>query len=306
MLYNIGGLWLYFEGNNPYFVERCKVFQKDPAEKKPEDCDIRVSMKLSRALRKPSGALLDGIKDAALLHKKPPLEGYYLYSSLLTLENEKLKRNGIPSVLDANPDWSNIIIKYIPDDSTKYYNPDGSSVNWNEFSSFLSAGIAFRYMLIKKGGLQIHSSSLEYKGKGLIFSAPSGTGKSTHTGLWKELYKDDVIILNDDRPAIRYIDGAPMLCGTPWSGSSDSFANKIVPLNCIVMLEQAPVNSIEKLTGQKILQMLMPRCFLPYFDQALMNDSMDTLEKLIKDVSVYLLKCRPDYEAVELVRQCLS
>jgi hypothetical protein len=161
-------------------------------------------------------------------------------------------------------------------------------------------------MLIKKNGIQIHCSSIDYNGKGIIFSAPSGTGKSTHVRLWQELYGNALTVINDDRPAIRYIDGVPMLCGTPWSGTSDNFTNRIVPLYAIVMLEQAPVNSMERLSGPGALQMLMPRCFLPYFDSELMAEALDTLERLIKDVPVYLLKCRPDYEAVELVRKCLE
>ncbi len=305
MLYNIAGLWLYYESENQYFEERCKAFQMEISEKNIEKCDICISAASYKKVRRPQGIEVMKGAEPAVIRKNPPLEGYYIYSLLPTFENGVLKRDRIPQLLDTDPNWSNIRIKYICDDSLPFINNDCSLSNWNEFSSFLLAGVAFRYRLIKKNGLLIHSSSIEYKGKGLIFSAPSGTGKSTHVRLWQELYGDAVTIINEDRPAIRYIDDMPLLCGTPWSGSSDYFTNKNVPLSGIVMLEQAPQNSIEILSGPKVVQLLMPRCFLPYFDAGMMIEALNTLERLVNDVPVYLLKCRPDYEAVELVQKCL-
>jgi hypothetical protein len=303
MLYNIGGLWIYFEGENDYFEERCAVFKRDAGEKTPEECDMRIFLELVDNLQRPEGDTVFGGQEASLIRKAPPDSGFYYFGNDFIMATGERKE---PSIMDANPEWSDIKLRYTKNSKAYVSKDDGTFINWNHYSSFLSIGIAFRNHIVKKNGIQIHCSSIDYQGTGLLFSAPSGTGKSTHMRLWRELYKDDVTIINEDRPVIRYMNNIPMLCGTPWSGTSDSFANKIVPLKTIVMLEQAPTNSIEKLSGGMVLQLLMPRCFMPYFDSELMVEATTTLEKLITDVPVYLLKCRPDYEAVELVRSCLT
>lgn len=302
MLYNLGGLWLHFDGDNEYFEERSMAFLKDASERNPEDCDIRISLELTEDIKKPDGDEICNGEEAIIICKIPPDMGYYIYTNDFIMYNGERKK---PAILDANSEWNDIKLTYVKNDDMFASKDNGLLISLNQYSSFLSIGVAFRTFLIKKNGLQIHSSSIEYNGKGLIFSAPSGTGKSTHVRLWKELYNDEVTIINEDRPAIRYIDGIPMLCGTPWSGTSDNFANKIVPMSSIVILEQSSTNSIEKISGARVLQLLMPRCFLPYFDSELMTEAMNTLERLVTDVPVYLLKCRPDYEAVELVRKCL-
>lgn len=302
MLLNIAGLWLHFKGSNEYFEERSMLFKREDAERVPEQCDIRISLELFDDLKKPEGSIIYSGPESTMLRKNPPEDGYYIYTNDFIMNNGKRKP---PEILDADSSWTDIHLKYVHNDEMFALRPGFSLIQWNQYSSFLSAGIGFRYMLLRREGVQIHCSSIDYKGKGLIFSAPSGTGKSTHVGLWCELFGDDVTIINEDRPAIRYIDNAPMICGTPWSGTSDNFVNKIVPLSGIVMLEQAPENTIERLSGPIVLQLLMPRCFLPYFDAELMVEAMNILERLVKDVPVYLLKCRPDYEAVELVRKCL-
>ena len=302
MLYNIGGLWIYFHGDNRYFEERSEVFRKADYEKLPAECDMRISFKLFDSLQKPEGEYVFGGQEAVTIRKLPPDSGYYVFGNDFIMASGDRKE---PSILDTNLGWSDVKLKYVLSDNMYVSKDDGFLVNWNQYSSFLSMGLAFRNLLIKKNGLQIHCSSIDYHGKGIVFSAPSGTGKSTHVRLWCELYGEDVTIINEDRPAIRYIDNTPMICGTPWSGTSDNFSNKIVPLSGIVMLEQSPDNTIEKLSGYSILQMLMPRCFLPYFDAGMMIEALNTLERLVNDVPVYLLKCRPDYEAVELVQKCL-
>ena len=70
-------------------------------------------------------------------------------------------------------------------------------------------------MLINHDGLVIHSSSIAFRDKGIIFTAPSGTGKSTHVNLWEQTFGREVTVVNDDTPAIRFINDVPMLSGTP-------------------------------------------------------------------------------------------
>lgn len=303
MLYNIGGLWIHFEGENKYFEERSISFRRENSERRPEECDMRISMELYDDITRPDGEEVIGGVESVIIRKNYPEKGYYVFSNDFEMNGGERKK---PSIIESNLTWNDIKLKFVKNEKMFASEDNGTLIQWNQFSSFLSMGVAFRNLLITKNGLQIHSASIEFEDKGIIFSAPSGTGKSTHVRLWRELYGDKVIIINEDRPAIRYINDKPMLCGTPWSGSSDHFVNKIVPLNYIVLLEQAPVNSIERLYGFRALQMLMPRCFLPFFDSDLMNKAMNMLDRLLNDVPVYLLKCLPNYDAVELVRKCLK
>jgi hypothetical protein len=304
MFYNIGGLWIHLNGLNDYFSSRSISFMKQPGKDiKPGTCDMQILIELYEKIKIPDGKKIHIGDDTVMLKKTPPEQGYYIY-----LENyeENRKNSNKVALMDINDTWS--FIKLIYEKTNQMFIPINSEVmvSWVQYHSFLSMGVAYRNLLIRKNGLQIHSSSIEFEGKGLIFSAASGTGKSTHTRLWKKLYGNKVSIVNDDRPAVRYINNIPMLCGTPWSGSSDNFTNQIVPLNCIVMLEQSTYNSIEEVKVSKALQLLMPRCFMPYYDKNMMNEAMNTLEKLISDVPVYHLKCLPEYKAVELVMKCIN
>lgn len=162
--------------------------------------------------------------------------------------------------------------------------------------------ILFRTKILFHKGLVIHAAAIEHQGKGIIFSAPSETGKSTQASLWKQYMGASII--NGDRPAIRLIDNNPYVYGTPWSGSSSDFKNCRAPLSAIVMLEQAPENSLIKLDKSKALNYLLPRCFLPYQNSNLMTLALDNLTMIIETTPIYLLKCKPDKEAVELVYQC--
>lgn len=164
--------------------------------------------------------------------------------------------------------------------------------------------IAFRTTLLFYQGLVVHAAAIKYKNKGIVFSGHAEVGKSTQANLWKTHMGAKV--LNGDRPALRDVNGEILVYGTPWSGSSNDFINESAPLSAIIILEQNKENSIKKLSMFEALSILTPRCFLPYWDENLMNLALSNLESIISKVPIYLLKCRPDTEAVELVRQCIE
>lgn len=165
--------------------------------------------------------------------------------------------------------------------------------------------VIFRNRILFQQGIVIHAAAIEWEGKGIMFSAPSETGKSTQAELWNRYMGAN--ILNGDRPAVRIIDNQAYVYGTPWSGSSPKFLNTQAPLSAIIILEQAKENSIRKLAPEEVLTRLMPRCFLPYYDDGIiMNLAIDNLERIISLTPIYLLKCKPDREAVELVYECVK
>lgn len=170
---------------------------------------------------------------------------------------------------------------------------------------FFMLGLLFRCRVLAFDGFVLHASSIDYKGRGITFSAPSGTGKSTHTNLWTAYYPDSVRVINDDTPAIRLIHDKPYLFGTPWCGSSFKGINASVPLRYMVVLERGEKNALRRLSAGEILEKLLPRVMLPYYDQAVMEKAMGTFERVIAKVPVFLLKCTPEREAMEIVRSCI-
>jgi len=105
----------------------------------------------------------------------------------------------------------------------------------------------FYTVLLRYGGFMLHSSAVEVDGRAYLFSAPSGTGKSTHTTQWLKLFGDRARIINDDKPAIRIIGGTVYAYGTPWSGKSDLNVNAAVPVQGICVLERSEKNFIKPL-----------------------------------------------------------
>jgi hypothetical protein len=157
--------------------------------------------------------------------------------------------------------------------------------------------IAFRTTILFYQGIVLHASAISYNGKGLVFSAPSGTGKSTHANLWA-VHKG-AEVLNADRPALRIIEDQVRVYGTPWSGTSDQFMNKSAQLHAIFLLEQSLQNKVEMLSPQEALQRLAARCYLPYFDAGLMGMALDNIGLILEKTPVHLLKCRPDKQSEE-------
>lgn len=164
--------------------------------------------------------------------------------------------------------------------------------------------IFFRNCLLQYEGIVIHAAAITCDNKGIIFSAPSGTGKTTQAKLWKKYMGAKII--NADRPAIRTIEEVTYIYGTLWNGTSKEYTNARVRLHMIVMVEQSPTNEIIRLIGKEAVAKVMPRCFLPYCTHEIMDLALKNIEKIIGKTPVYLLKCRPDKEAVELVNQCLE
>lgn len=170
---------------------------------------------------------------------------------------------------------------------------------------YMLTGAAFSDRVARLGGVVMHGSSLAYGGEGVIFTANSGKGKSTHTGLWRERFADAVTIVNDDKPAIRFYDGRPVMFGTPWSGSTALNRNISVPLKAIVVIEQAPENALRPLTVPEALYHLTGQTVRPYYDSENGVRTLDAVARLVETVPCYLLQCTVSQEAVSLVHDTL-
>lgn len=162
---------------------------------------------------------------------------------------------------------------------------------------YLSTGCIFYYRLLKFGGFMLHSSCIAYNGKAYIFSADSGMGKSTHTSLWQK-HLDGVQMINDDKPAIRLIDGQFYAIGTPWSGKTNQNSDIAVPVGALALLGRGETNSIVKGNATRAVPFLLRQTMLP--SKAENTDLLvELMDKFIRSVPIYDFQCNISEDAVK-------
>jgi len=155
------------------------------------------------------------------------------------------------------------------------------------------------YILDKKNGTLFHGSVIEYNGEGYAFTARSGTGKSTHSRLWRELLGDRVKMVNDDKPIVRIVNGVPMVYGTPWKGKHRLGGIKGVPLKAVCRIVQAKENEIREVPIKEFLPTFFIQCYRPENREG-SEKFLDFLDGLLKTVKLYELKCNISEEAAKL------
>lgn len=163
---------------------------------------------------------------------------------------------------------------------------------------YMLTGSDFYTDLVKFDGILLHSSCVVVDGVAYAFSADSGTGKSTHTQLWLKRFGDRAYMLNDDKPAIRIIDGKVYACGTPWSGKYDYSTPKVVPLGGICFLERSEDNWIKPAETSKAVYNIFSQT-VRRFGAKGMNKVFDILEQIFAKVPIYQLGCNISDEAVD-------
>lgn len=162
----------------------------------------------------------------------------------------------------------------------------------------------FYSYMSKKQTLLMHASAVEYEGQGIVFTAASGVGKTTQAELWAK-YKN-AKILNGDKVFLKQEEDGIHAWGSPWKGSSPYACNESAKLRAIVVLEQAKENSIQKLNVLESIQYFVPHIFFPCWDEECERAVLTFLDKVLEETAVYLLKCRPDEEAVELLASVIK
>jgi len=167
---------------------------------------------------------------------------------------------------------------------------------------YIRTGFAFASALLDFDGFCLHASAVALDNKAVLFSAPCGTGKSTHVSLLQKHFgPDKAVIINDDKPALRLREDAFYVYGTPWSGKSDLNANIKVPLQAIVFLEQAEENQIRRLSNKEAVQRLIYQSLRPNSDRDKMSKLLALLDALLKKTDVYQMGCTVSVDAVKLV-----
>lgn len=156
----------------------------------------------------------------------------------------------------------------------------------------------------------MHGASISYEGKGFLFTAPSGTGKSTHIRLWKKYIGDKVKIVNGDKPFIsleQNIDGniEPMIYGTPWAGKERWQRNCMEPLKGICFVQRGTTNTIKKMNPEDCLMLLFKQIYMPK-DATAVGHTLELLDLLTKNVPLYLLTCDISEDAVRCSFETLT
>lgn len=265
---SIAGLpvWMTYNGVTSRFRETLRIFE-DASPKKPaihidyEFCDSPLPFP------EPS----TGINN--MRFQRDPNTGQY-----------RMWEDGQPLLLTAQPGWEQVkILSRLP-------------VLPERIEKNLSM-LAFQSRFCLSDGLFMHGAIAELQDRAVVFTGSSGAGKSTQATLWRKHL--GARILNGDKAFLLCKRGETRAFGSPWSGSSPDFSNASAPLQAVVVLRQAGENQIRKLSIPESLSLFATHCYYPYWDAALVEKTMDSLDRLLTHTPVYLLCCRPDKLSVE-------
>ena len=141
--------------------------------------------------------------------------------------------------------------------------------------------------------LLIHGSAVAVDGRGYLFTAKCGTGKSTHTRFWREVFGSRAVMINDDKPFLRITAEGALVCGAPWSGKHGLHSNITVPLQGICILDRGTENRISRLAPEEARSILKNQCQQPLTRE-------DLLETLLEKVGLWHMFCTKDPAAAEV------
>ena len=165
---------------------------------------------------------------------------------------------------------------------------------------YLALRTPFLLKALERGMVMLHSASILYAGKVFCFSAPSGTGKTTHTNLWKKLY--DIDFVNGDLNLLKPGSDSAIVYGTPWCGTSGIFTRDTLPLGGIVFLKQAHINKVTAVSGGERFTKLVSRLITPAWNHDLCGKICSASASLAASVPMWTLECDVSDGAVEAIK----
>ena len=159
--------------------------------------------------------------------------------------------------------------------------------------------------LLDSNILLFHGSAIAVDGVVYLFTAPSGTGKSTHTRLWRQLLGERAVMVNDDKPFLRITENGVLACGSPWNGKHRLDTNTAVPLKAVCVLERSGENHIRRIPAREALPELFQQSGRPR-DPRQMGQYMDLLDKLTEKVTFYRMGCNMAPEAARMAYEAMA
>ena len=197
-------------------------------------------------------------------------------------------QNVLCSYMQASPDFKGCIVSVMGE-------------TWSQRNYGLNNALmmAYAFASADQYTMLMHASVIRHQGKGYLMTAPSGTGKSTHTRLWY----DNILgcdLMNDDNPVVRIVDGEAIVYGSPWSGKTPCYRNIQAPVGGIVRIQQRPENTIRKFSSLEAFSNLLPAISNMKWDKRVYNGICDGISELIRLCGMYELGCLPDAAAAHL------
>lgn len=175
---------------------------------------------------------------------------------------------------------------------------------WATRSQFLWPQIMLNHLLLHRRGLVFHASYIETRGRAILFTAPSQTGKSTQSELWR--VHRGAEILNGDKAAVMLDGAVPMAHGVPFCGTSGICVDRSLPLGAVVVLSQGRDNTVTPLPPSRAVQALCPNVFTDSHVPQEWQLTLTNLLDLCAGVPVLHLSCTPDERAVEALERALG
>lgn len=166
--------------------------------------------------------------------------------------------------------------------------------------AYMEAAYQFYRQLLNFDGLYLHSSAVIKDGKAYLFSGHSGAGKSTHTRLWLDTFGGDTRIINDDKPALRCIDGRWYAYGTPWCGKDGINRNEKAPLAGICFVKKAEHNRIRPMAPSESIHRILGQTIHRLDEVEALDALIRHLERLVAQIPVYELENLPEPAAARL------
>ena len=159
--------------------------------------------------------------------------------------------------------------------------------------------------LVMRDVLLFHSSAIAVDGKAYLFTAPSGTGKSTHVRLWRKVYGDRVMMINDDKPLLSISPDGAIAHGTPWDGKHHRSNHVSVPIGGICLLGRGEKNRIRRISGVEALPTLMSQTYRPSGAPQIQK-TMELVLQMAKTVPLWKMECNMDPEAAITAYEAMS
>ena len=150
--------------------------------------------------------------------------------------------------------------------------------------------------------LLFHGSVVAVDGVAYLFTAKSGTGKSTHTRFWRQVFGERAQMVNDDTPLLKLTEDGVLACGTPWDGKHRLSSNVCLPLKAICVLERGDVNEIHRISPQEALPMVFQQTYRP----KKLGKYMEIIDKLTERVAFYRLRCNMTPEAAKVAYEAMK
>ena len=251
---------------------------------------------------------LDGFKPFEVDSSEEPVATFVLTEEDAPQFTEVQYESGVDGIIDAFGRYQEgyLFVMTPPEgENLSLWKADGCNIIY--FQGLLSPRllrfalwIAYGVATLPQQTIAIHTSVIQYKGRTVLFLGESGTGKSTHTRLWRENI-EGAVLLNDDSPILRIIDGKVWMFGSPWSGKTPCYKTESYPLAACVRLSQAPHNKIRRLSVDQGYAAIHPSCPPDFaYDDTLYDYISETLSEVLGQVPMYHLECLPDADAARL------